>query len=72
MTKVIVKASFTTRKRWEICNEGEFFNPESDKENNGVVNENNNKHESLDDIQHCIEAQRPENTTKKTNYDFNV
>ncbi len=56
----------------EIYNEGEFFNPESDKENNGVVNENNNKHESLDDIQHFIEAQRPENTTKKTNYDLNV
>ena len=25
----------------EIYNEGEFFNPESNKENNGVVNENN-------------------------------
>ncbi len=47
----------------EIYNEGEFFNPESNKENNGVVNENNNKHESLDDIQHFNEAQRPENTT---------
>ncbi len=50
----------------EIYNEGEFFNPESNKENNGVVNENNIKHENLDDIQHFVEAQRPEKTTKKT------
>ena len=69
------RLSFKENDSYQSKNE--FYYPEEEnvlQENKNIVNTSNDSSavEEMSTIQDFIEAQRPENTTKKTAYDINV